>query len=136
MSFLKKIVAATVDKSKLAAAAQKVYDGWDADSDSENGDPEVGFGGICQDIADAMAEVLNQAGIECATVSAAIGEQHVYVVARLDAGVFSVDIPPSVYEHGAGYNWKKIPNVKFTAPDIQIDKIDADPESFDQYTEE
>ena len=34
-----------------------------------------------------------------------------------------VDIPHGLYETGGGYNWKKIPDVKFEANDIIIDGI-------------
>lgn len=125
-----------IDKTKLAHAAQGVYDEWDADSDPNYGDAEVGFGGICQDIADAMCEVLDRQGIECATVSAQVGDQHVYAVAQCSDGVFEVDIPPSVYERGSGYNWTKIEGVRFSGDHVVVHKLDADPESFDQYTEE
>lgn len=125
-----------INKNKLASAAQKVYDDWDADSDPEEGDPEVGFGGICQDIADAMSRELSRQRIECASVSAQVGDQHVYVVAKCLDGVFEVDIPPHVYERGSGYSWTKIKGVRFSGSHIQINKLDSDPESFDQYTEE
>ena len=114
-------------------AAQKVYDEWEQDEDGH--DVELGTGGVCQDIASNIADVLNQHNIESATVSAAIGDQHVYTVAKLADGVFEVDIPPYVYETGGGYNWKKIPNVKFQKDHISIHKLDSDPESFDNYLE-
>jgi hypothetical protein len=130
------ILSNTLDKTKLVKAAQNVYDEWDADSDSDGGDFLVGFGGICHVIADAMCDVLNEMGIECAPISASVGDQHVFVVAKMEDGVVSIDISPSVYETGSGYNWKKIPNVKFKSSDIQVDILDADPDSFEQYTGE
>jgi len=117
---------------ELATAAQKVYDDWDQ-SDPENDD--LGGGGICQDIAEVMASKLNEFGIEAQTVSAQIGEQHVWVVAKLADGVYNVDIYPSAYERGGGYSWTKIPGVKFGAEYISISRLDPDPNSFSQYTE-
>ena len=66
-------------KKELVKAAQKEYDAWDPSG--EDGDPELGFGGICQDVAEAMAGVLSTTGIDAATVSAQIGDQLVWVVA-------------------------------------------------------
>ena len=118
-------------KSELAVAAQKIYDEWDQD---ENGYCEmIGEGGICQDIADAMADVLSNHNIECTTVSQTIGEQHVYVVAKTDDGIYSVDIPPYLYETGGGYCWKKIPDVEFTERYVVIDRLSSDPNDFDEY---
>lgn len=127
--------ARNVDRGKLAAAAQKVYDDWDA-SDEEWGDAEVGFGGICQDIADAMVTALDQQGIESKPLSAAVGEQHVFVVAKLREGIYEVDIPPYVYESGGGYSWKKLPDVRFEPGDVTLTKLSSNPEDFDEYGDE
>jgi hypothetical protein len=84
----------------LVQAAQLVYNEWDQ-SDPENDD--YGGGGICQDIADAIAGVLDDNGIECMTIdSRGMGEQHVWVVARVAEGIFEVDIPYHLYERGGG----------------------------------
>ena len=121
-------------KSKLAHSAQKVYDEWEQD---ENGYCDIlGEGGICQDIADAMAGVLSNNGIECSTVSQSSGEQHVYVVARTEDGVYRVDIPPYLYETGGGYNWKKIPDVEFDERYIDIDGLTSDPDEYYDYIED
>lgn len=115
----------------LAKAAQKVYDEWD-DARAE----ELGGGGICQDIADAVSGVLDHHGIESGVVSAAVGDQHVYAIAQVQEGVFEVDIAPHTYEQGGGYNWKKIPGVKFDSNDISISLIEKDPDKFDEIMEE
>jgi hypothetical protein len=118
-------------KPKLAIAAQKVYDDWEQD---EDGYCEwLGEGGICQDIAEAMQDILIENGIESQTVSQEIGEQHVYVVAKTKDGVYNVDIPPFIYETGGGYCWKKIPNVKFDESDVVIDMLSPDPSDFENY---
>jgi len=118
-------------KPKLALAAQKVYDEWEQD---ENGYCDMlGEGGICQDIANAMANVLMDNGIECSTVSQQSGEQHVYVVAKTEDGVYNVDISPYLYETGGGYCWKKIPDVEFDKTYVVIDRLSSDPNEFDDY---
>jgi len=120
-------------RSQLAQAAQKVYDEWD--QSGEDGDPELGFGGICQDVAEAIAGVLDKHGIESGTVSQQQGDQHVYAIAKTSEGVFEVDIHPYTYESGAGYHWKKKPGIKFTPEDILISLIDEDPKKFEELIE-
>lgn len=115
----------------IVAAAQKEYDSWELD---ENGyDAEVGEGGICHLIADEICSVLGNNGIDCSTVSAQIGEQHVWVVAKFEEGVYNIDIHPSYYETGGGYNWEKIPDVVFSEDMVEVDMISSDPEEFDQF---
>jgi hypothetical protein len=121
-------------KTALAAAAQKVYDAWE--QDAEGHDDEYGGGGICHDIAEDMAEVLNHAGVEAVTVSQSVGEVHVFVVAKFREGVYSIDIPPSLYERGHAYTWKKVAGVRFGAEDISVDLLDRNPERFEDYTEQ
>ena len=119
---------------RLAQAAQQAYDQWDQDEEGE--DVELGFGGICQDIAEEMAGVLSGAGIEAITIdSGGVGEQHVWVIAKFREGVAEIDIPPGAYETGGGYHWKKIPDVVFTHKDIHYGIMDSDPENFDNYGE-
>lgn len=108
----------------MAKAAQEVYDQWDADSDPEYGDPDLGFGGICQDIACAIGGVLANHGINTKELDAQTGDQHVWVMAHDGKEAYHVDIHPHHYEAGAGYSWKKIPGVQFTPDHISIDKED------------
>lgn len=114
-------------KPELVRAAQKVYDDWDENED------EFAGGGVCHLIADATVGVLSSHGIDAGTVSAQVGEQHVWAVAKVAKGVYEVDIPPSVYERGGGYAWTKIPDVEFGLEDIVIHRLDADPASFEEY---
>lgn len=116
---------------QILAAAQKEYDSWA--QDEEGHDEELGFGGLCQDIAEQISSVIIGAGIDAGTMHAEIGEQHVWTICKIDEGVYEVDIPPSVYETGGGYSWKKIPDVTFDAGDLVIHRIDPDPESFENY---
>lgn len=117
-------------RPELAKAAQEVYDEWDEDRAEE-----LGHGGICQDIAEKIAQVLDHHGIESQTISATVGDQHVYAIAKVREGVFEIDISPHIYERGGGYNWTKIPNVKFVSDHIGVSMIDKDPEKFQEYTE-
>ncbi len=119
---------------EIAAAAQSVYDVWE--QDEEGMDVELGAGGICQDIAEAICGVLNEKGIDCATVSQQVGEQHVYTIAQLSDGVFAIDIPPSVYERGGGYTWKKIKDVVFKPEYVDVYKLSDDPEEFENFLED
>lgn len=107
----------------MAAAAQHAYDQWKQD---ENGmDEELGSGGICQDIAEAIADVIStNTRYEASTVSAQCGEQHVWCIAYTKKEAFSVDIPYSSYEKGGGYTWKKIPDVRFDDSHITFDRTD------------
>lgn len=117
---------------KLVSAAQKVYDEWIQDED----DDDLNGGGICHLIADAMCEEMSRIGIECATVSYSTGEVHVASVAKLDDGVYTIDIDPSYYETGAGYTWQKIPDVVFKPSFISITKESSNPDDFPQYINE
>lgn len=121
-------------RSQLASAAQRVYDAWEVDPSGEVDDEYAG-GGICHDIADGLLSVLNHHNIEAHSVSSS-HEVHVYVVGAFKEGVFKIDVPYSIYETGGGYSWKKIEDVTFDANDIDIDKIDSDPEELHQYIDE
>lgn len=113
-------------KPQLAAAAQQVYSEWE--QDEEGFDEMLGTGGICQDIAEAMVDVIYQ-NIPDAEVrivdNNGVGEQHVWLVAYRNYGNdqfegCSVDIHPSVYETGGGYSWRKIPDVVFDVNDVSV----------------
>ena len=108
----------------FAVAAQKVYDEWE--QDDEGMDPTLGPGGICQDIAESIGDILTYAGIDCTIMEAQTGDQHVWVLAYDDEGGVHVDISPSVYESGGGYSWSKLPDVEFDGGDIDIWRADED----------
>ncbi len=118
-------------RPEMATAAQESYDSWTQDDDGM--DEELGGGGICDQIADAIANIvahklgdmveINDYGFD--------GDDHaskVVSVISLDSGQptgerYLVDIPYSFYETGSGYSWKKIPNVVFSSSMVQIIKI-------------
>lgn len=107
----------------LASVAQDVYDQWEQ---VDGFDAELGSGGICQDVAAAMAGRLGEAGFEdVLVVSAAVGENHVFVMALLGEGVYQIDISPYHYETGGGYVWKKRPDVEFRPEMVSFLKVDG-----------
>lgn len=115
---------------RIIAAAQHEYDTWEQDEDGFN--DELGAGGICQDIAEAISNVLSAAHIECRTLdNNGMGDQHVWVVAKFREGLYEIDIPPHVYEDGGGYTWRKIPDVKFDSSDVSITRSYMSEEDFD-----
>lgn len=121
-------------RPQIAAAAQRVYNDWA--QDEEGFDEELGEGGICHLIADEVAGLLSQEGFDAATVSAQVGDQHVWVVVKTDSGVYLVDIPPSVYETGGGYRWRKRPGVEFAVDDVVIERESSDPDDFERFLED
>jgi hypothetical protein len=123
-----------IDKRKLAARAQKVYDEWDA-SDPDGGDPEVGFGGICHLIADEIVDELMNQGAQATPHHCTVGENHVFVIGQFTEGVYEIDIPPGTYERGSGYNWTKLPDVTIEPDDISFERLSRDPRDFAEYTD-
>jgi hypothetical protein len=118
-------------RPKLAAAAMSIYDDW---QQIDGMDIELGAGGICQDVASAMTGSLSEAGFEhMYCVHASVGENHVFVVVLVPGdGVYEIDIPPSVYEVGSGYVWKKREGITIGENDVVIGKIadDMDEDAF------
>jgi hypothetical protein len=126
-------------RPQLATAAQQVYNNWTQD---ETGyDEDLGEGGICQDIADAMAGIIGQniPDAEVQIAEAQVGEQHVWCIVYRNYGNpqlfegYHVDIPPRTYETGGGYRWKKLPDIMFDANDVYISKAGADEIAPDSY---
>lgn len=125
---LKSIDLARQNIGRILSAAQRIYDNWDeSDRDTYAG------GGICHIIADAICDVMWNIGIECTTVSCSY-EQHVYVAVKVEEGVYTIDIPYSIYETGGGFNWQKNPDIKFDTRDVVFYKVSGDPEEFENYT--
>ena len=105
----------------FAAAAQSVYDTWELDE--EGLDPELGAGGICDSIADAIGHVLVQNGVDY-TDGGHDGDDHAYLVAYNSDESYVVDIPCHIYEQGGGYSWTKVPDVQFEPSDVTIVRVD------------
>lgn len=116
---------------QLAAASQTVYDAWQ--QDDEGYDDELGSGGICDGIAEAMQDCLSQHGVGVEVVQFFDQYQHhryLHVLAK--EGVFELDIPHQCYETGGGYNWKKKPDVVLDQHDVWIARVD-DFQNWPQY---
>lgn len=103
-------------KSELASAAQRIVRDYD---------PEwYSGGGVCDDVANEMAGVLSEAGIDTVP-GGQEGSDHAYLIAY-DSGegkAYVVDIPPGVYESGGGYSWEVNADAEITAGDVIIDEI-------------
>lgn len=115
-------------RDKLAAAAQEVVDEWE--QDEEEGDTELGFGGICDRVADAMASVIinNLESVEIGDGSQE-GDDHQWVTVYDDDDFVIVDIHPSHYETGGGYNWRKVESAEIRPEHIHIERL-GDPSMF------
>lgn len=108
-------------RTEIAQAAQKIYDEWE--QDEEGSDEELGSGGICDQIAEAIAGVLSDHGYDTEE-GGHDGDDHAYVVVPLsDSHGFAVDIPWDVYESKLGmYEYRKKPGVKFGPNHVFIDE--------------
>lgn len=110
-------------RPELAAAAQEVLDEWV--QDEEGFDEDLGGGGPCDRVSEAMSGVIGNAldGIEILD-GGQDGDDHAWLIVVSDSEAAGVDIPPNVYETGGGYNWKKIPDAQVDSSDVAIWKID------------
>lgn len=112
-------------RQQMAAAAQEIYDEWEQGDDGV--DAEFGEGGICDAIQQAIMGVLSSSIDEVELQDGGQeGDDHAFVVAHNDYEAYGVDIPPSKYETGAGYTWRKIEGVQFAPRDIQVFEIPLD----------
>ena len=103
----------------IIQAAQRVYDDWRPSDDDT--------GGICDDIADAVAPIVDGCPqfIEL--------DHHTVVLVAVTEGVVRLNISASIYERGAAYTWTKIPGVIFEPEDVIFDVIDPDPTKLEEY---
>jgi len=111
---------------QLAQAAQGVYNEWEQDEDGY--DEIYGGGGICDDVAEAMVNVIHNNTefgafhlyneYECHT--------SIYVYDSTTKECYNVDISPYHYENGTAYTWKKIPDVQFIPNMITITPVNYD----------
>lgn len=111
----------------LARAAQKVYDDWE--QDCEGIDECYGAGGICDDVAEALAGVIAMAFSDVHLYQGGQeGDDHAWTLVRRGQEGYGVDISTGVYESGSGYCWKKKPGIRFKPEDIEIFPVDWTPE--------
>ena len=114
----------------IVDVAQREYNEWD----ESNVDVYAG-GGICHFIADQIASILIDHGIECFTQSSSF-EQHVYCIVQVREGIYVVDIHYSIYETGGGFSWNKRPDVSFDDNDITISQLSGDFDDISEYIED
>lgn len=106
-------------KFEMAEAAQKVYDEWDQDEHGD--DEELGSGGICDSVAEAIAGIIVSSLTNVDTFDGGQpGDDHAWTIAQRDGEAFGVDIDQHVYEIGGGYHWKKKPNVIIRPDQVDI----------------
>ena len=122
MKLLKRIYAI---RSQLAGVAQGVYDEWDQDDDGFS--EEHGYGGICDVIAESMGGWISSTmdGVEIVD-GGQEGDDHAFIVVLSKREAVLVDIPPSVYETGGGYCWKKKRGVVFDENDIVVERLERE----------
>lgn len=115
-------------RPELAQVAQAIYDKWD----EEDIDTYAG-GGICHYIADAFVDILySRLQLNCQSVTSS-HEQHVYVAAQFQEGVYVIDLHHSYYETGGGFSWKKIPDVEIDPRDIDFYRASPNPGDYEEY---
>ncbi len=106
----------------MTQAAQEVYNEWS--QDDEGIDEELGTGGICDAISQAISGLIaeNIENVEL-TEGGQDGDDHAYVIVYNEDEAYGVDIPPSLYETGGGYSWTKVLDVTFTPQNIDIFEV-------------
>lgn len=106
---------------RIVDAAQAEYDDWHQDEDGL--DDACGSGGICDRIADAIASVVGELeGVDIID-GGHEGDDHAYIVVLSKTEAVSVDIPPDVYETGAGYSWRKRRGVRIAPDDVVLQSL-------------
>lgn len=101
-------------KSRFARAAQRVLDGYDPE--------RYGGGGICDDVASAMADVAAMT-LHDVDVDLHGWDDHAWIVVWNQHEAWSVDIPPSVYETGGGYSWTVDVGAKIRPNHVVFQKV-------------
>lgn len=114
-------------RGRFIEAAQKVYNEWDQNEEGE--DDFYGAGGICDDIADKICDVINDLGFGSFTHNVQSGNMNHTSAFAYDTDnkiLYEIDIHPYNYETGGGYNWKKIPDVIFKPDMVEISEQEYD----------
>ena len=120
----------------FATAAQEIYNIWEQDEDGM--DVELGSGGICDLIADAIvARIHENLGGEVRAFTKLLNDaQHINVAVAVEEGVWEIDIPYAIYERGGGFNWTKISGVTFSPEDLNYFQLSRDPGELHLYLED
>jgi len=110
-------------REQLAAAAQAVVDDWQ--QDEEGYDEEYGEGGVCDAVAQELAGVIADAVDDVDFEEGGWeGDDHAWLLVRRGAELYAVDIPPGVYETGAGYRWRKREDAVVEPDDVIIEAVE------------
>lgn len=105
----------------MVKAAQAVLDAWEQDEDGW--DEDLGSGGACDEIAEAISSVISSLdGVEL-TDGGHDGDDHAWVIAYDNEYAYGIDIHPSVYESGGGYSWTKREGVVLEDGDVSIEPL-------------
>lgn len=109
-------------RPKMAQAAQEVYNAWEQDADGV--DEELGGGGICDQISEAISSVI-VSSIRGANVTEGgqDGDDHAWTIVYNQTEAYGVDIACHIYERGGGYSWSKVQGVQFTPNDVSIFEV-------------
>lgn len=104
-------------RPQLAAAGQRIYDQWEPED-------EDGEGGICDEVAREMAQVIASRvpGIEIED-GGWEGDDHAFLVVSRGSARYVVDIPARIYEVGGGYSWRKRKGVQISPDDVVIGRV-------------
>ena len=106
-------------RPRMAFAAQKVYNSWE--QNEEGIDEELGGGGICDQVSQAIADVIVSSIRNADTAEGGQeGDDHSWLVVYNQQEAYGVDIPCHIYERGGGYSWQKLKGVHFSPNDISI----------------
>ncbi len=111
--------------------AQAIYDAWE--QDEEGFDEVYGGGGICDDIAGALVDALQEAGFDAYTHHYE-QDNHTVAIALMDGRTVEVDIPLHLYESGSWYSYTKKPGVQFSTQHITVVDM-GDAELFEELGE-
>ena len=107
-------------RTQMCQHAQRVYDIWDQ---VDGIDEEFGSGGICDQLARELGNVVSMHTPFDIRDGGQDGDDHAYIIVKTPEGYYNVDINPGVYERGGGYSWQKVPDVVFVPNDIDIDYL-------------
>jgi hypothetical protein len=113
-------------REEMATAAQGVLDEWQPDE--EGLDDELGGGGACDRVADALADVISSHLGDWVSIQdgGQDGDDHAFLVAVSDDEACGVDIAPSHYESGGGFSWTKLPDVHLGPAAVDVWPMNRD----------
>lgn len=118
----------------IAEAANRVYADWVQDEQGES--VKYGYGGICDDVAAAICEVVDRAGVaEDVRTYHISDDNHTVALVLMPDGIFEVDIPHRTYETGSFYRYRKRPDITIEADDVVVSKLTDDGSEWNAYVD-